>query len=265
VSEVPAGEFDRLNDPNAGAAISYFHLDTYEVTVGRMRAFVQSGYGTQGHPPAEGAGEHPGIPRSGWNSDWNVYLPRDGAALRSAVGCTSDVPIWTEEPGPNEELPVNCMDWYLSFAFCIWDGSRLPTEAEWNYAAAGGSEQRPYPWGATAPDPSRASYECLGDGVPSPSCTLADFTKVGSFPDGEGLFGNADLGGNVMEWTLDAFGTLPADCHDCANLGEATTRVLRGGSALSGSDLMRTSHRHDGTPHVSPSNVGARCARTPTR
>jgi sulfatase modifying factor 1 len=264
LSIAPTGEFNRLNDPNAPAKVSQFFLDTFEVTVARMRAFVDSGYGTREHPPASGSGAHPSIEDSGWRSSWDDYLPASTSALRTALACTDDYPVWTDARGSNDNLPINCVDWYLAFAFCIWDGSRLPTDAEWNYAAAGGSEQRPFPWGSAQPDSTLAAFDCEADGEPRPSCSLSDLLPVGVHPDGAGLFGNADLGGNIMEWTLDTTGEPPPNCNDCANLELGTAKNLRGGSFTSGLDTLRTSFVQSGAPNISPSNVGFRCARTPT-
>jgi hypothetical protein len=89
-----------------------------------------------------------------WDVAWNASLPVDAAALTAAVKCNSTWQTWSDSPGtPSAEShPMNCINWYEANAFCIWDGGRLPSEAEWNYTAAGGSQQRQYPWGATAPD-----------------------------------------------------------------------------------------------------------------
>ena len=99
---------------------------------------------------------------------------------------------------------MNCIDWYDAFAFCAWDGGRLAMEAEWNYAAAGGSLQQPYPWGAAMLDTMHAVYECTGDGSAAGQCWETDILNVGSkSPTGDGKWGQADLAGGVWEWNLD--------------------------------------------------------------
>jgi Uncharacterized conserved protein len=245
--------------------VSDFVLDKYELTVGRFRAFVNADMGKQANAPAAGAGIHPLIAGSGWDASWNQFLPSSTAELNYGFECDSPFGTWTETPGANENRPMNCITWYQAFAFCAWDGGRLPTEAEWNYAAAGGSEQREYPWGSGI-DPSKASYNgspdlCMGDGVPG--CTLADVIVVGSKLAGNGRWGHADLAGNVMEWTLDWYAIYTTTCIDCANLVAATCRVPRGGYFYYIPTLSQTAVRFD---HFIPASyaagVGVRCARS---
>jgi len=182
-SLVPCGSFYRSYDgvtylgTNNPATVSDFRLDLYEVTVGRFRKFVNAGGGTQSTPPVVGAGAHPKIAQSGWGLNWYQNLPVDTAALKASLACDGAFHTWTDNPGANETRPIGCVDYYVAFAFCIWDGGRLPTEAEWNYAAAGGDEQREYPWGSGV-DLSFASYGCTGDGFGG--CTLADILSVGT-------------------------------------------------------------------------------------
>jgi formylglycine-generating enzyme required for sulfatase activity len=186
-------------------------------------------------------------------------------------------PTWTNAPGPNETLPLSCLPWHLAFAFCAWDGGRLPTEAEWNYAAAGGNEQRDFPWGATAPDASHAVFECNGDGSAAGECTSADILSVGSrSPLGDGKsWGDgapADLAGSMWEWTLDSANFTDCcgapyaqtQCDDCAHLSPSALRVLRGGCFTSVSPYLGTPVRYSGTPGGPCLGMGgARCARTP--
>lgn len=279
---VPAGTYVRSYDSAGDAAsgdrsspatIGAFRLDKYEVTVGRFRAFVAAGGGTRAHPPAVGTGMHPHIPGSGWEASWNMSLAPDTAALMAALEGGPTAPAcgtrrtWTDAPGPTENLPVNCITWYEAMAFCAWDGGFLPTEAEWNYAAAGGDEQRAYPWSSPpssrAIDVARASYACTGAG-----CNV--ITAVGTKPAGDARWGHSDLAGNVYEWTLDWWApSYTNPCTDCANLNAGAYRVSRGGSyddTTSPDDVMRTGYR--GIELLDPPDTrnqrsGVRCARAP--
>lgn len=274
---VPGGayfrSYDVVGDADSGdmsapASLSAFRLDTYEVTVGRFRAFVASGKGTKASPPEVGAGAHPLIPGSGWQPAWNTYLAADTAALMAALKCSSLYQTWTDAIDLNENRPANCLTWYDAMAFCAWDNARLPTEAEWNFASTGGDMQRAYPWsnpsGSLTINSSLASYGCLGDA--SPGCTLADLTPVGAKPTGNGRWGHSDLAGNVSEWTLDWNGRYLANCADCAQLtvdSSAPYRVYRGGNFITAPAGQRTGVRSAGTPEDRNYRLGVRCARAP--
>ncbi|MGK3992041.1 formylglycine-generating enzyme family protein [Sorangium sp. So ce1024] len=264
---VPGGTFNRSNDPKYPATVSSFLLDRFEVTVGRFRKFVEAYPGSK---PGAGAGAHPSIEGSGWDADWTISLPAGVPELMASVNCDATLQTWTDEAGANEQLPMNCLTWEVAFAFCAWDGGRLPTEAEWNYAAAGGREQREYPWStpasSTTIDGSHAVYGCAGDGSTSSSCTFSDIQVVGSrSPKGDGKWGHADLSGNLGEWVLDWYATpyWPGECNDCANLVVASYQVFRGGGWNRDASALLSSRRDAGQRRLPGSYVGARCARTP--
>jgi formylglycine-generating enzyme len=254
--------FLRDNDPMLPAKVGSFRLDTYEVTVGRFRNF--SAAYTQ-NMTADNAGKNPNNPLDpGWNSDWNTDLPADATALKAVLKCAIDLQTWTDAKGANESLPINCVNWLQANAFCIWDGGRLPTSLEWNYAAAGGIKQREYPWGNTAPDCSYANFL----GAPNNEPCVNKPNRVGSeSPKGDGFWGQADLGGNVAEWLQDvsAF-PQPATCDNCAYLTGASsfaTRVTRG-VGFSGYGTNITTHaREPENGSVQLVYGGIRCARLP--
>jgi formylglycine-generating enzyme required for sulfatase activity len=256
---VPGGTFHRDNADAATATVSDFRLDIYEVTAGRFHSFVEAYPGSM---PAAGSGKNPNNPTDpGWYATWNGsgYLPQDQATLASLVQCTG-----YEDYTRNPNLPMNCITWYEAFAFCIWDGGRLPTEAEWNYAAAGGTDQRPFPWSKSPSDLTINSN--FANYAPSP-----DYTLVGSKSSaGDGKWGHADMAGNVWEWTADWYGTYPATCTNCANLDYTIIRpypyrIFRGGSVGDPAiPFEETSYRNYNVPSFRSDDViGVRCARNP--
>ncbi len=256
-----------FGDMSAPATVSTFSLDKYEVTVGRFRQFVRAGMATRATPPAAGAGGRTlnGIAnQGGWDPTWNTDLAADTTALIAAFQCDPQYVTWTDVPGANESRPMNCITWYEALAFCAWDRGSLPSEAEWNYAAAGGSLQRAYPWSSppesTTIDCTRATY----GGASWPTTACADGTNdVGtSSPIGDGRWGHVDLSGNAWEWLEDLYAiAYPTPCADCANLSAGTTRVIRGGSFTDNPRTQRSAHR-DHIPALERHyNVGVRCAR----
>lgn len=259
---------DAYNDMNYPATVSTFVLDRYEVTVGRFRKFVEAGMGTRLSAPEAGAGAHPRLANSGWDRAWDTRLVADTAALVAGVKCDPRYETWTDTPGINENKALNCVTWWEAMAFCIWDGGYLPTEAEWNYAASGGAEQRAYPWSnpaaLTVIDCSNANYRPASYCVNDPTGSV---NRVGSeSPRGDGRWSHSDLGGNVLEWMLDwhvdpyPYAQM---CNDCANLSTAIYRVIRGGAFNYGASSLRTASRDINTPDFRHGGIGMRCARAP--
>ncbi|MCE9572321.1 MAG: formylglycine-generating enzyme family protein [Deltaproteobacteria bacterium] len=271
VADVYAG------DMSAPATVSDFRLDDYEVTVGRFRSFVAAGRGTASTAPGAGAGGHPHLPNSGWDASWDSGLLADKAGLVAALKSLS-LCTWTDTPASNESLPLNCLTWYEAMAFCIWDGGYLPTEAEWNYAAAGGSDQRAYPWSPSAApatmtiDCSYANYDIdFPEGTFCVNGSVGGANRVGSeSPAGDGRWGHSDLGGNVAEWILDGFTDNTADstryptpCVDCASLTTGVLRGIRGGSFSDSRPILRAGFRARLRATDRYPFMGVRCARAP--
>ena len=129
-------------------------------------------------------------------------------------------------------LPVNCVSWHQAVSFCTWMGGRLPTAAEWEYAAKGG-EPRIFPWGNESPE-GRANFDMSGT------------MPVGSYPQGASKWGVLDLAGNVWEWTASDY---------------EGGKEVRGGGWNSEPQDLRTSNRLRGDPSFGYINFGFRCAR----
>ena len=139
--------------------------------------------------------------------------------------------------------PINCVDFEQAERFCAAREARLPTEAEWEFAARGGSAAQRYPWGDESPD-GRACWK------EPHTCRVARFPP--------GAFGLYDLSGNVWEWTSEFYGPYPWPPP------EAPSRVFRGGSwSRRFEKWMHTRLRNRSAPFRQGSHLGFRCALTP--
>lgn len=256
---VYGGTFERSCETAEGpspATIATFALDAFEVTVGRFQIFINK-YATA--QPATGAGKNPNNPSDpGWLAEWNEFLPatREDVVEQLNLDCGEALTLNQS----NESLPMNCVSWHLANAFCIWDGGRLPTDAEWDYAASGGNEQRYFPWSdppsSTLIDETYAVYE-EGDTPPDRPET------AGAHRPGRGRWLQYDLGGNVWEWVFDDHSACyPTDsCDNCGSASAALVqKAARGGSFFSPISTVHVAGARNNTNGTSP-DFGFRCAR----
>jgi formylglycine-generating enzyme required for sulfatase activity len=244
------------------ATVSGFRLDKYLVTVGRFRRFRDL-LNRDAGLPASGSGRHTylndggGLTNSGsgaghelgWDAlTWNSELMTDAGKLE----CSGGSETWTPDAGANEDLPITCVTWYEAYAFCIWDGGFLPSEAEWEYAAAGGAYQREYPWGTAGPD-GYAVYGNPGGILP-----------VGSAEAGAARWGQLDMAGEAYEWVLDYYAPYVDPCMNCAYLEQTSSRSIRTHRFGGGTAYLTPPYRNStGGPTGRNSSAGFRCARAP--
>ena len=221
--------------PRHEVVVADFYLDRHEVTNRQFQEFLRAR--PEWSRERMSAGQHNGEYLANW---------LDGSY-----------------PEGQGDFPVTHITWHAAAAYAAWAGKRLPTEAEWEYAARGGLDNAAYPWGDDSADPSRTNSAASGLGRPQP---------VGSYePNAYGLF---DMAGNVWEYCYDPWrdsyadgpGTSPQEVSEQTRLGaylrEEGRRVIRGGS-WGGAPInlwvaFRDSHPVDGAG----AHVGFRCARS---
>ncbi len=160
--------------------------------------------------------------------------------------------------------PANCLTWRMAEAFCAWAGGRLPSEAEWEYAARSSGGPGAYPWGD---EPASCGRAVMQD-KRGPGCGRGSTWPVCSLPQGNSAQGLCDLSGNVWEWVADCwhkgYGGAPAEgsawSEDCEESGRM---VVRGSSFLNGTpDNLRSASRDSSPAAEGYFSIGFRCART---
>ncbi|MBI5526315.1 MAG: SUMF1/EgtB/PvdO family nonheme iron enzyme [Deltaproteobacteria bacterium] len=229
-------ECDYSEDPYHKVTLSPYRIDKYEVTMGEFAKCI----------------------------DAKVCAHRldDGDCI--VLSGTAFVPGILEDSFREPMRPVVCVDWHQARAYCEWVGKRLPTEAEWEFAARGSAGYK-YPWGNSP----KVSCELAvihepGSGPEELGCGTQGTLPIGSRPGGASPSGVQDMIGNVWEWAADWFdASYYQNSPDTDPKGPATgsVRTVRGGgwSTISTQDL-RASNRHGYDPKGANSSIGFRCA-----
>lgn len=196
------------------ARVAGFEIDATEVTVAQYRACVRAGRCSIEHVDG-------GDATANLRPYCNYY--KSGTGLR----------------------PINCISWYQARAYCSWVGKRLPTSAEWEYAARG-TDGRRYPWGNVRPDVLHICWR-----------RAAGPCRVGSSPDDRSAFGVLDMGGNVDEWTASR--PNGARCQSKSR----SERVLHGGDWFGyvNDFWLRAASFRAMLASEREATVGVRCAR----
>lgn len=259
-SAVPGGSFwmgsvaDEGEDdeqPSHEVTVASFCMDTQEVSVGRYVECMRAGRCT---PPAST------IQVQGWSAQ--------------AVGAMSAYCNGTRED--RADHPVNCVTWAQASAYCAWRGGRLPTEAQWEYAARGNG-RRLYPWGSDLPDGRRVN--ACGDecerlpiwgrgrvrGLYDQDDGWEATSPVTAFARGRTASGLLNLAGNVWEWTADYYGAYPSGAvTDPTGPASGTFRVARGGAWTTRvAPWIRAAARNRVRPDDRNSDLGFRCVHAP--
>lgn len=265
-SQLEDGIFSNAT-PSHAVTLDSYCLDTFEVSVKAYRACSRSGDCERAHRQVWWP-----KPASKSTSQWK----QERRAL--AEHCN-------ENGNARLDHPVNCVTWSQAKNYCENQGQRLPTEAEWEYAARG-SDGREYPWGDQEPSAKHLNgcgLECTKrrekDGLVEVEPMYpgddgyATTAPVGSFPAGVGQWGHQDMIGNVFEWTADGYtpySKLPELVKDDQHVFEnplhegGERRVIRGGAFNSyrnefTNPALRGMMPADARTH----GIGFRCAADP--
>ncbi len=247
--------------------VDAFDLAPETVTNAQFGKFVAAtGYRTE----AEGFG---------WSFVFAGFLPGGFAQTRAVAAAPWWRQVfgayWNHPEGPGSDVqtranhPVTHVSWNDAMAFCDWTGTRLPTEAEWEFAARGGQEASHFPWGDQLIPDGKHHMNVWQGTFPEKNRTADGYAGTAPAnaygPHGFGLF---NMTGNVWEWCADWFDSdyyRHSPLENPAGAESGTHRVMRGGSYLchkSYCNRYRVDSRSSTTPDSSTGNIGFRVARS---
>lgn len=180
-----------------------------------------------------------------------------------AGGCSEP---WSDEFQGNwgaerTAAPVDFVDWQQAVDFCAWAGGRLPSEAEWEYAARSRGQDVEYPWGDAE---ATCDYAVMDDDTHTDGCDHSPSWDVCSRTAGNTDQGLCDIAGNVNEWVQDLYQWDFAGAPDDGSAWEDASvagRVLRGGGFVNDADDVRATRRDYLLPFTYDDETGFRCAR----
>lgn len=266
-TDYPYGFPDDGEGPVRMVQLSTFNIDIYPVTNRDFAEFVETtGYRTEAELFQWSFVFWRHIPETRYSE-----LVEDTAAI-APWWCKVPGATWRTPEGPGSSIedrenhPVVHVTWNDASAYATWVGRRLPTEAEWEYAARGGLEQKLYPWGDELTPEGMHLCNIWQGQFPIQDLGLdgyAGTNPVDAFPPNR--FGLFSVTGNVWEWCADWFTNhfLNETCVDPKGPTVGMAKVMKGGSFLchtSYCNRYRVAARTSNTPDSSASNIGFRCA-----
>ena len=257
---IPGGTFAMgTNDgfpfegPVHTVTVSPFLLDKQEVTVGQFARFIKTtGYKTEAE-------------KFGWGG---VFDPARGAWTKGE-GANWRRPDGPNRPAARPDEPVTQISHADAAAYARWAGKRLPTEAEWEFAARGGRQNKTFPWGDDLRPRGKPVANWWQGEFPARDTGEDGFggrrAPAGSFaPNGYGLY---DMGGNVWEWCGDWFAPdyyARSPRTNPRGPAKGDERVIRGGSWMCSLNYcrgFRAAARSHSAPDSGLNNLGFRCAK----
>ncbi|MBI9019437.1 MAG: formylglycine-generating enzyme family protein [Phycisphaerae bacterium] len=279
-ANIPAGTFQMGDNFNEGAndewpvhtvTLSSFQMSRHEITNGQYCQYLNAAlaanlitvYDNRVYAKSDTSHSYPYFDTTAYSSySYIGYLTGN-----------QEFNVSSKNGRSMHNDPVVEVSWYGADAFCDFYGYKLPTEAQWEYAARGGYSGRRFPWGDTI-NHNYANYRANGSAYSYDNSSYTSYTyhptwndgtylytaPVGSFPANS--YGLYDMSGNVWEWCADWYGSYPSgSATNPTGPSTGSYRVIRGGSWINVADVCRVANRYYYGPYFTISRLGFRVCR----